>query len=79
MPACWWNPPWPLPPPGRRANFEPTQTLFEAAGRFKHSIAAKELFGTEFVEHFAATREWEEREYRKHVSDWELERYFEII
>ena len=32
-----------------------------------------------FVEHFAASREWEEREYRRHVSDWELDRYFEII
>jgi glutamine synthetase len=37
------------------------------------------LFGDEFVEHFAASREWEEREYRRHVSDWELDRYFEII
>jgi glutamine synthetase len=55
------------------------RTLFEAAGRFKQSDIAKELFGGEFVEHFAATREWEERAYRKHVSDWELERYFEII
>ena len=24
-------------------------------------------------------REWEEREFRKHISDWELSRYFEII
>ena len=28
---------------------------------------------------YAATREWEEREFRKHISDWELARYFEII
>ena len=55
------------------------RTLFEAAGRFKHSKTAEECFGREFVAHFAATREWEEREYRQHVSDWELERYFEII
>ncbi|MFT6732885.1 MAG: glutamine synthetase [Polaribacter sp.] len=55
------------------------QTLFEAAIRFKHSKVAKELFGEQFVEHYSASREWEEREYRKHVSDWELERYFEII
>tara|TARA_R110001592_G_scaffold55647_1_gene169878 strand:- start:581 stop:1951 length:1371 start_codon:yes stop_codon:yes gene_type:complete len=54
-------------------------TLFEAAGRLKQSEVARELFGNEFVEHFAATREWEEREYRQHVTDWELERYFEII
>jgi len=54
-------------------------TLFEAAGRLKESKAAKEMFGEEFVAHYAASREWEEREYRKHVSDWELSRYFEII
>ena len=23
--------------------------------------------------------EWEEREFRKHITDWEMERYFEII
>lgn len=54
-------------------------TLWGAAQRLKSSDAARELFGNEFVEHFAATREWEEREYRKHISDWEIERYFEII
>ncbi len=54
-------------------------TLWDAAQRFKHSEPAKELFGEAFVSHFAATREWEEREFRKHVTDWELKRYFEII
>jgi len=55
------------------------RTLMEAAGRLRKSKAARELFGDEFVEHFAATREWEERQFRKHITDWELERYFEII
>jgi glutamine synthetase len=54
-------------------------TLFEAAGSLKKSKAAIEMFGEEFVAHYAASREWEERESRKHVSDWELSRYFEII
>ncbi len=54
-------------------------TLWEAAQNLKASEAARSLFGDAFVEHFAASREWEEREYRKHISDWELERYFEII
>ena len=54
-------------------------TLWEAAQRLKASKAARALFGDEFVEHYAATREWEEREFRKHVTDWELARYFEII
>ena len=55
------------------------RTLWDAAQRLKGSQAARELFGDAFVEHFAASREWEEREYRRHVSDWELDRYFEII
>lgn len=55
------------------------RTLTEAALVFKNSVAAKTIFGADFVEHFAATREWEEREFRKYVSDWELKRYFEII
>ena len=37
------------------------------------------LFGDTFVEHYAATREWEEREFRKAITDWEMARYFEII
>ncbi|HED34643.1 MAG TPA: glutamine synthetase [Gammaproteobacteria bacterium] len=55
------------------------QTLWDAAQMFKSSTSARDYFGDAFVEHFAATREWEEREYRKHISQWELERYFEII
>jgi glutamine synthetase len=54
-------------------------TLTEAAGRLAASKAARELFGAPFVEHFAASREWEEREFRRAVTDWELARYFEII
>src|SRR5215467_3871861 len=55
------------------------RTLGEAAERLAHSKAAAELFGKPFVAHFAASREWEERECRRVVSDWELARYFEII
>ncbi len=54
-------------------------TLWEAAQRLKTCSMARERFGDAFVEHFAATREWEEREFRKHISQWEMERYFEII
>jgi len=54
-------------------------TLWESAQRLRHSEAAKTLFGEAFVEHFVATREWEERQFRRHVTDWELARYFEII
>jgi glutamine synthetase len=55
------------------------RTLAEAAGRLKASAAARSLFGEDFVEHYAATREWEEREFRRAITDWEMARYFEII
>lgn len=55
------------------------RTLWDAAQRLKQSRMAREYFGDAFVDHFAATREWEEREFRKHITDWELARYFEII
>ena len=55
------------------------QSLANAAEQFIHSAVARELFGADFVEHFAVTRMWEAAENRKHVSDWELARYFEII
>ena len=54
-------------------------TLWEAAQRLRGSAAARDLFGADFVEHYASTREWEEREARKAVTDWQLSRYFEII
>jgi len=54
-------------------------TLAEAATRLKGSKAARALFGDDFVDHYASTREWEEREFRKHITDWEMSRYFEII
>jgi glutamine synthetase len=54
-------------------------TLWEAAQRLRASAPARSLFGDAFVDHYAATREWEEREARKAVTDWQLARYFEII
>jgi len=55
------------------------RSLEEASMLFRSSAAAKEYFGEEFVEHYASTRDWEVRQFRKAVTDWELERYFEII
>jgi glutamine synthetase len=53
--------------------------LFDASMQMKNSAIAKELFGADFVEHFTQTRLWEYQQYTKHVTDWELKRYFEII
>jgi glutamine synthetase len=55
------------------------RSLGEAAERLKASQAARGLFGDTFVDHYASTREWEEREARKAITDWQLARYFEII
>ena len=51
----------------------------EAAQRLKASKPARDLYGDAFVEHYAFTREWEEREARRAITDWQLKRYFEII
>jgi glutamine synthetase len=55
------------------------RTLSDAANRLIGSSAARDLFGDVFVDHYAMTRHWEEREFRKAITDWELARYFEII
>ncbi|MCL4108952.1 UNVERIFIED_CONTAM: hypothetical protein GTU68_008147 [Idotea baltica] len=54
-------------------------TLWDAAAALKASETARDWFGDDFVDHFSATREWEEREFRRHITDWEMQRYFEII
>jgi glutamine synthetase len=55
------------------------RTLAEATDRLDASQIAREILGKDFVDHFVATRRWEIREYQKAVTDWELDRYFEII
>jgi glutamine synthetase len=55
------------------------RNLHEATVRFEKSKLARDLFGDEFVEHFAGTRHWEWRQFGRAVTDWELARYFEII
>jgi glutamine synthetase len=55
------------------------RTLDEATERFAQSAVARDLFGDEFVDHFAATRRWEWRQSLQAVTDWEMRRYFEIV
>ena len=55
------------------------RTLIETTRIFKNSKLARDWFGDDFVDHFAATREWEWRQWLDAVTDWELKRYFEII
>jgi glutamine synthetase len=63
----------------RPAKLQLPRTLMEASERLAASKPARALFGDAFVDHYAATRAWEEREYRKQIGEWELDRYFEII
>jgi glutamine synthetase len=55
------------------------RSLLSSTQNFKQSAIARDWFGDTFVDHFAATREWEHRQWQDAVTDWELKRYFEII
>ncbi|HEY2977239.1 MAG TPA: glutamine synthetase family protein [Burkholderiaceae bacterium] len=55
------------------------RSLIETTRIFRGSAIARDWFGDTFVDHFAATREWEWRQWQDAVTDWEMKRYFEII
>lgn len=55
------------------------RNLWAATQRLKESRLAREFFGDAFVDHFVQTREWEWRQFQDSVTNWELQRYFEII
>ncbi len=54
-------------------------SLSDATEQMKNSEIARQLFGNDFIDHFAKTREWEWKQFSKQVTDWELKRYMEII
>ena len=53
--------------------------LLASAQALQASDAARALFGQPFIDHFALSRISEQQEFAKHVTDWELARYAEII
>jgi glutamine synthetase len=53
--------------------------LAAAAAGLRESAMARKWFGDDFVDHYAMTRDWEVRQSRRAVTDWELARYFESI
>src|SRR5215471_10211769 len=55
------------------------RNLTAATDLLEKSEAAREYFGDEFVEHFVATRRWEVSEYDKAVTNWDRQRYLELI
>jgi glutamine synthetase len=64
---------------GGEAVVRAPRTLIETTRIFHASKLARDWFGSDFVDHFAATREWEWRQWLDAVTDWEMKRYFEII
>ena len=55
------------------------RTLAEAIERFNLSALAREWFGDLFVDDFVTMRRWELERYHTYVTEWERERYFEMI
>lgn len=54
-------------------------SLWDATQAMKNSPVAEELFGAAFTQHFIASREWECKAFAKVVTNWETQRYLEII
>jgi len=54
-------------------------TLEHAVAALTESVAAREILGEDFVDHYLVSRDWEVRQYRTAVTDWELARYFEAV
>lgn len=55
------------------------RNLYDATQAMAASKIAQQIFGEAFVEHFTNTRLWEWRQFQTSVTNWELQRYFEII
>ncbi len=53
--------------------------LKDSVDCLRNSTEARKIFGSEFVDHFISSREWEVMEHEKAITDWQLKRYFEII
>ncbi|MNO70373.1 Glutamine synthetase [compost metagenome] len=56
---------------------EVAKTLRDAAAALKGSKMLKQAFGDEVVAHYLHTANWEQLEYDRRVTDWELRRGFE--
>ena len=53
------------------------KTLREAIKALEKSKMLREALGDEVVEHYLHTARWEQGEYDRRVTDWELKRGFE--
>lgn len=55
------------------------RTLADATRAMDESVLARELLGDTFVTHFVQTRQWEVRRFNQAVTDWEMQRYLELV
>jgi glutamine synthetase len=53
------------------------KTLREAIDRLDRSAMLRRAFGDEVIDHYVHTARWEQHEYDRRITDWELERGFE--
>lgn len=53
------------------------KTLREATDTLRKSKMLKDAFGEQVIAHYVHTAEWEQAEYDRRVTDWELKRGFE--
>ena len=49
----------------------------EAVAALDQSKALRKAFGNEVIDHYVHAGSWEQAEYDRRVTDWELVRYFE--
>ncbi|TIP34335.1 MAG: glutamine synthetase, partial [Mesorhizobium sp.] len=53
------------------------KTLRDATETLEGSTMLKQAFGEEVIEHYVHTARWEQFEYDRRITDWELHRGFE--
>jgi Glutamine synthetase len=56
---------------------EVPKTLREATELMRNSKMLRAAFGDEVIDHYVHNAEWEQFEYDRRITDWELKRGFE--
>jgi glutamine synthetase len=75
----------PLPPPAEGNAYLAGEvpaiplTLRDAAAALDRSVVMREAFGDDVVDHYLRCAAWEQSEFDRRVTDWELARYFERV
>ena len=62
-----------------RINPNLNEVFDEAAAALARSELMRKALGDAVVDHYVHTAKWEQFEYDRRITDWELKRYFEII